>query len=111
MTDTHRAAELPAGHERAVDYRRGESCGLDHTTSDLDGYRVLRTIGTDGRVLASPEVIAEIDGAGRYLAALEVARAHREVRGEWAIVDDRHTCGHYSRDVEGDVEPDAPVTG
>lgn len=111
MTTTHRAADLPAGHERSIDYRRGDSCGLQHRTSDLDGYRVLRTISADGTPLDHPEVITEIDGAHRYLDALNTARQHRQVRGEWAIVDDRHTCGHYSRDSLGDVEPDAPITG
>jgi hypothetical protein len=67
-----------------------------HSLDELAGYVVVRTIAEGGESLVRGgkdrgEVLATFERAGDYLAALEVAKAHR-VRGGYAVVRDLSGC-------------------
>jgi hypothetical protein len=81
----HRAAFIACGNE-------------NHSLDKLAGYHVRVTINDEGQIVNGP-VIAVIDGATNYSAALDVVHAYRDTHPNgYAIIDSVHTCGHSSAD-------------
>jgi len=74
------------------------ACPSDHSLDNITGYHVRVTVTDEGHIVNGP-VIAVVEGATNYGAALEVVHAYRDAHPKgYAIIDQIHACGHSSAD-------------